>query len=237
MTEANSLREVDNMTEAKVSFDSKNFAIRVGIYLIGLLFGSFGVAFAINGGLGISPINSLPFIVSNILGVYMGVVVTSLLVFYLFLQVLILGKAFKPIQVTQILASFVFGYFVDFSRFVVGDFTLPTYVGQLAMTGISILLIGTGITLFMSAKLVNLPGEGLVAAIAQRFNLPVHQAMIGTHSTVVAIGVILSFSFLGELIGVREGTVLSAIFIGKTVQHVKKLVQPLFVRLGLSETN
>lgn len=211
----------------------KNFTIRVSIYLFGLFISSFGVAFAINGRLGISPVNSLPYIVSSILEMYMGIVVTFILSFYLLLQIIILRKEFKLIQLTQLIVSFIFGYFVDFARFVVGNFAIPTYGGQLVMTIISILLIGTGITLFMSAKLVNLPAEGLVAAISQKYGFPMHKVMITMHSTVVFVGIILSLIFLNEVIGVREGTVLSAFFIGKTVQYVRLVVKPLLLKIGI----
>ena len=45
---------------------------KVAVYAVGLLFMAFGVAFSVNSGLGVSPVNSLPYVVSLVLGVDMG---------------------------------------------------------------------------------------------------------------------------------------------------------------------
>lgn len=227
------VNEIDKIEKIKSNINIKSFVVRVIMYVFSIFISTIGVAFAINGRLGISPVNSLPYVVSNILGVYMGMVATTILIFFLLAQIIILRKDFKWIQVTQILASFLFGYFVDISRGIIGDFVIPTYFGQLAMTFISILLIGTGISLFMSAKLVNLPPEGLIAAISQKYGFPIYKVMITIHSVTVLTGIVLSLTFLGELIGIREGTVLSALLIGKVVQYVKPVVGKGMERFGI----
>ena len=96
---------------------------RVFVYVFGLLTLAFGVAFAVNSGLGISPVNSLPFIVSLIVNVDMGICVTVLFSLYILFQIIILQKDFKWINLTQLLFSSIFGYFVYFTRMVIGDFS------------------------------------------------------------------------------------------------------------------
>lgn len=44
------------------------FVKRIVIYLAGLFFVALGVAFSVNSNLGVSPVNSLPYVVSRILG-------------------------------------------------------------------------------------------------------------------------------------------------------------------------
>ncbi len=58
--------------------------------------------------------------------------------FYILVQILLLRKKFRPIDLTQLVFSTIFGRFVDVAKKVVGDFAIPTYPGQLVMLAISI---------------------------------------------------------------------------------------------------
>jgi uncharacterized membrane protein YczE len=117
----------------------------VALFLLAL-----GVAISVNGNLGVSPVNSLPYIISQIINVPMGTCVTALFCFYILLQIIILRREFQPIQLLQIVFSTVFGYFVDFAKLLIGDFVIPTYFGRLTMLGISIVLIAVGSPIWLS---------------------------------------------------------------------------------------
>lgn len=51
---------------------TKSFLIRLLIYILGLLILALGVAFSINSNLGVSPVSSLPYVISQITGIEMG---------------------------------------------------------------------------------------------------------------------------------------------------------------------
>ena len=64
---------------------------RVILYAVGLLFMAFGVAFSVNSNLGVSPVNSLPYVISKIIHMDLGnesSVICALLV----------GKIMKPLK-------------------------------------------------------------------------------------------------------------------------------------------
>ncbi|MCL1950169.1 MAG: DUF6198 family protein [Turicibacter sp.] len=206
---------------------------RFVLYIFGLFIGAFGVAFAIQSNLGLSPMNSLPYVLSHVLGMNMGNVVIALLALYILIQMVILRKDFKWIDTTQILFSFIFGYFVDFTRFIVGDMPIASYTARLGMLLVSIVLIATGITLFMKARLVNLPSEGLIAAISFKVGKPFGTVAITVHTLTVLLGILVSFTFLGRVAGIGVGTILSALLIGKLIPIVGKKVDPLLVRIGI----
>ena len=48
------------------------FVKRIVIYLAGLFFVALGVAFSVNSNLGVSPVNSLPYVVSRFQGLFQG---------------------------------------------------------------------------------------------------------------------------------------------------------------------
>ena len=207
------------------------FVWRILIYCLALLIIAFGVAISVNSNLGVSPVNSLPYVVSQIIGVQMGTCVTVIFCFYILLQVLILRKDFQPIQLLQIVFSTIFGYFVDFAKWVVGDFAIATYFGQLAMLAISIVLIALGILLYMDVQLVPLPMEGLSSSIAKKLNKPFPTMKTIVDCIVVSIGIVLCLVFLGKLDGIREGTIITALVTGKVIAILKKWVTPFIERI------
>lgn len=208
---------------------------RVLTYCVGLMLLALGVALSVNSNLGVSPVNSLPYVVSRILNVQMGSCVTVIFCFYILLQILLLGKDFQPVNLLQILFSTVFGYFVDFAKLLVGDFAIPTYLGQLTMLAASIVLIALGVLLYMDAELVPMPMEGLSACIAKKLNKPFSTMKTVIDCLVVFIGIGLSFAFLGKLDGIREGTVITAMVVGKLIALFKKPVSPIIKKICFGE--
>ncbi len=212
---------------------------KILVYSFGLLFLAFGVAFSVNSNLGVSPVNSLPYIVSKILSVDMGRCVIVIFCSYIVLQILILRKNFKWINLTQIFFAIMFGYFVDLAKYLLGDFAIPTYFGQLLMLFISIVFVAMGVCLYMNAKLVSMPMEGLTQAVNTTFfpNKSFHDVKIIMDCTVVITGCILSFVFMGELVGIREGTFICAILVGKFMKPMQVYLVPLVEKVIAEKSN
>ncbi len=211
------------------------FAIRVGIYCLGLLFMALGVAISVNSDLGVSPVNSLPYVISLIVNVPMGTCVTVVFCTYILLQFLLLRKEFNPINLLQIVFSTVFGYFVNFAKALVGDWAIPTYAGKLVMLAISILLIAVGVLLYMDVQLVPMPMEGLSSTIAKKMNIPFPTMKTIVDCIVVVTGVVLSFVFLHRLDGIREGTIITAVVTGKIISLLKKPLSPVLAKICFGE--
>ncbi|MCL2852825.1 MAG: DUF6198 family protein [Defluviitaleaceae bacterium] len=214
----------------------KRLAARIAVYILGLLTLAFGVVFAINSDLGVSPVNALPFAVSTVFGIRMGISLTSLFLFFLVAQIVLLRKEFKWINLTQIIYSFIFGYFVDFAIFVKGDFSLPTYAGQLTWLAISLILIPTGLSMYLEAKLVPMPSEGIVMVITQKLkNTTFARIKVIFDCVLVTCAILLTVIALGGISGIREGTVISAIFIGKLMPYTRKAIAYVLGKMGFYE--
>lgn len=209
--------------------------IRVAVYCLGLFFLALGVAFSVNSNLGVSPVNSLPYVISRILELPMGSCVTAVFCSYILLQVLILRREFNPVNLLQILFSTVFGYFVDFAKALVGDFAIPTYFGQLTMLAVSIVFIALGIVFYLDAQLVPMPMEGLTAAIAGKLHKPFPTMKTVVDCAVVLTGAVLCIVCFGKLDGIREGTVITAMVTGKLVALLKKPLSPILSRICFGE--
>ena len=91
------------------------WGIRVVFYCIALFFMALGVAFSANSDLGISPVNSLPYVISDIVKMQPGTCVTIVFCSYILVQIILLRREFNPVNLFQIVFSTIFGYFVNFT--------------------------------------------------------------------------------------------------------------------------
>jgi len=208
-----------------------NILKRVLIYIIGLFLIAFGAVISINSNLGITPVTSLPYIISLITGTAMSIWIIVISGAFILLQAVILGKKFKLVNLAQFVFSFIFGYFVDFSKWILDEFTLPTYFGRLLMLAISIAAIALGVLFYIEAKLVSMPPDGLGMAITEKTGAPFHNIKVMVDSVTVGITIVLSLLFLHKLVGVREGTVITALLVGKVVGLFEKPFSPMIRRL------
>jgi uncharacterized membrane protein YczE len=94
---------------------------------------------------------------------------------------------------------------------------------------LQILLVGIGVSLEVEANFVMVAGEGLVVAICKTFHTKFGTTKVAFDVTLVAFAILLSFLFLGELQGIREGTIAAALFVGQVsrfcIRHYDKLKQ------------
>lgn len=205
-------------------------AARLAIYCLGLLILAFGIALAVNCRLGVSPVSSLPYVISQIAGISLGTCTILVYICYILLQ-MVISRKFQPALLLQLVFSTIFGWFVDGAKWVLGDFCLPTYFGQLAMLAASILLIGFSLVLYIDVQLAPMPAEGLVGCLSEKLGKPFSSMKTLVDCSSVLIGAVLSLVFLGKLTGIREGTVLTALLVGKTMGYLRKFVGPWIRKL------
>ena len=210
-------------------------AARLAVYCLGLWVLAFGIALSVNCQLGVSPVSSLPYVVSQILNISLGTCTTIVYAVYILLQMLLSGKKFQPALLLQLVFSTVFGYFVDAAKYILGDFMLPTYFGQLAMLAASILLIGFSLVLYIDVQVAPMPAEGLVGCLAEKLGKPFSTMKILFDCTSVLVGTVLCFLFLGKLVGIREGTVITAILAGRIMGIARKYLNPLIRKVCFGE--
>jgi len=204
----------------------KNLLNRIAIYLAGLLLIAFGVAFSINSDLGISPVTSLPYVTSLICKIPLSTAVIIIYSLYVAVQFLLMPKVFHLSNLSEVLLAAVFGYFADFAQWVVGGFALPTYAGRLLLLMISSVFIAIGVSLYIDAKLLPMPMEGMQIAFAGRTRWEFGKAKVIVDVSVVVLSVAFSLVTTGQIQGIREGTVISALIIGKIVTYVQKWIKP-----------
>lgn len=200
--------------------DSTRLFKRLATYLIGVYLTSVAIAISKMTPLGISPNSSLPNEISIILDANLGLITAIVFSCFVFIQWILLGKNFKMINFIQVLLSVIYGFFVNFSVALVNKYLPPcdTYFMQLVYTIVSALLLGAAVDIYLAPKVMALPAEGLAQAVAIRFKIPFPMAKNICDITIVSISVILSLIFFKTLYGIREGTIIHAILVGRAVK-------------------
>lgn len=199
--------------------------IKVMVYCIGLFIMAIGVTFSVKSNLGVSPVNAIPYVVSIILGIDQGLCVSIIFCSYIILQFFILRKEFKLKNLLQILCASLFGYFVSFSNMIFYFEPSENYLVRLGYMLLSITLIGIGVFLYLEARLIPLPAEGVMMALKEKTVFEFHNIKVGFDVITVIIAVGISYIFLKNIIGVREGTFIAALLVGKVVGLIPKLMK------------
>ncbi len=195
--------------------ESLYYSKRILIYCIGLFLLATGVSLSVHSNLGVSPLNTLPYVLSRITSAEMGLCTSLVFVGFIALQALILRREFKVSTLLQILCSFLFGYFVSLASACTA--CLPacgSYSFQLLYLAASMALVALGILFYLSADLLSLPGEGVMQAVSHKSGLAFSHSKICFDCSMVGSAVILSLLFFRQLEGVREGTAIAAVGVG-----------------------
>ncbi len=215
------------------------WAKRLFVYFCGLFCIATGIAFSAKSGLGVSPVGS-PANVLYQIGLNMGLPenffnlgnwTIAVYCVYILMQIVVLGKKFKPVQLLQLAISFAFGWLVNLTTAMVSGLPAPTNYGmQMLYLLVNVPMVALGVMLYLSPNLLPTPGEGVALAISQRWELSVAAGKTIFDCSMVVISVILSLIWFRGLVGVREGTVICALLTGFVMRQFQKLLQKPLLR-------
>lgn len=197
----------------------ERFGLRILLLVLGIFIVAHGVALSIRSDLGTSPISSMPYvlnlIVPNITVGTFAIIVNTLLVL---IQVVILRSKTGFDQFIQLPLTFLFGLFIDVNLWLTSSLVLDNYIWQLVTVVFSCFVMAFGIFLELKADVGLLPGEGLTLVISRAYDKNFGKTKVAIDTTFVIMAISFAFAFHGRLEGVREGTVMAALFVG-TIAH------------------
>lgn len=200
--------------------------------VVGLAIMSFGVAFSINAELGTSPVSSIPYVTSEISGLSVGTTTIIVNTIIVLLQIVVLRRRFKLIRLLQIPVCVVFGLLIDVAGMCIEAVVPDNYFMQWLLCVCGIVLVAVGVAFEMSADVLTLAGEGLVQSLCTvlpKVKFGYMKVMVDVSFVIIAVA--LSFIFLHELQGVREGTVAAAIFVGLIAKFLNRFISPVANKL------
>jgi len=208
------------------------FVRRVVLSLLGNFVLAFGVAMAVKADLGITPVNSIAFVLSKIFPIDHGLLTGVIYASYVLIQLAILRREFRLYNLLQAGVGLLFGGFVFICNHILAFPTPEFYPVRLSFMLVGIIIIGLGIMLYLRANLLPQPAEGLILAIQKKSGWKLHNIKVVFDCSVVVIAAAISLIIIKRIIGIREGTLIAMLGIGKCMgfftKHLGGKVDALF---------
>lgn len=194
------------------------------LFAIALFINAMGIAYITKADLGTSPITSVTYVSSMFTPFSMGqwTIILNLLFVVLELPLMTRRQLKNDMRMylLQIIVTFFFGTCIDLCMYLIQDLTPVTYLSKIINLLVGCIILAIGIALEVKADVAMMAGEYFVRVISLKFRKDFGYVKLGFDWTLVLIAIALSFSFMGGLYGVREGTVIAALLVGPIVHFV-----------------
>ena len=184
------------------------------LFFCGLFFVALGISCIVKSMLGTAPISSTPYILSLRYPISLGGFTFFFNMLFLLAQILILRRQFQYIQLLQIPITGIFSCFIDLTMFLLSIVTPEIYVSKFIILLIGDCTLALGVALEIIGNVVTLPGEGIVNALATHWHFDFGNTKTCFDTSIVLLAGFLSWFYFGEIHGIREGTLISAIITG-----------------------
>lgn len=202
-----------------------NFTKKLFGLLIGTCFISFGIAISSKAAIGMSPISSFPYVMSLLLPVCsLGTWVFLWNVLFALLQIPVMGRQYKLYLLLQIPLAILLGYVTDFTKYLISPLSVSVYPARLLFQIFGVACSGFGVFLTVRSNLLMNGPEAFLHSIADRFGLSFGFLKSVFDISNMLLAVVVSFLAFHRIEGVREGTVIAALFTGAFVNLFHRLL-------------
>lgn len=210
---------------------------RLIIYLAGIIVLCLGIVFCVKCGLGVSPINSVPYVLTHLMPLTLG---EFSILFYLVniaLQLILSDRKDYVGILLQLPVSFIFGFVID-----LWDAHLPTagssIIVQILFLCCSLFFTAFGIMLIVCAHLVPDPPTGAVQALTKTSQKQMGNVKIVYDCSCVIASLLIGILGAHHLIGFGIATIASAIFVGRILAILQNTIgQKINQFVNLEPTN
>ena len=214
---------------------------RYSIFILGLFIASMGVAFSTVAELGTSPVASVPYSVFLADGgttLSFGGWLNLLSLIQITVQVLVLRSACNWLEILiQTILAFVYGYLTNFSCWLLRDISVGRYGEQLIFMFLGCVILALGIWVQLKGDVAMLPGEAMNRAISQVTGKRYENVKIFFDIFYISLAAVICLIFLGELRGVREGSIIAAVLVGTLIKCYNKFFSKMKTKTGHPESN
>lgn len=189
----------------------------------GMLVATAGIVFITRAGLGTTPISTVPFTVGEITGLTFGEATFAVNILFVLVQWALLRSRFHYSSFCQIPIVSVFSWFIDLHMGWTAWIGDDPYVVRFLWGLLGNLFLAFGIYWQVASKTIVQPGEGMVLAFSVVLRKSFGTVKVWNDMTLVLLAAVLGFVCLGHVVGVREGTVVSAFLVGFLIKGIAAL--------------
>lgn len=155
---------------------------------------------------------------SNFTGIKVGSIVFLTNAFCVLIQIIILRKKFNPIQLLQFPLSLLVGFSVNLFYYNVFTFEINMYIYRLILFIFSTSMIAFLVSFVLSLDIITFPVEAMCMAISEKTNYSFVKIRFFVDVVSIMFAIILPL-ISGQLIPIREGTLLGMIIFSPLLAH------------------
>ena len=145
---------------------------------------------------------------------------------YVLFQLIILGKEFRLYSFLQMGVAILFGGFVSLTNRIFSFPAPEAYWIRFLLMLASIVVLALGILLYLRANLMPQPADGLLLAVQKKTGWKLQNSKIILDFFITAVALTVSLIAAGRIIGLREGTLLAMLGVGKTMGLISGWLGP-----------
>ncbi|MEC4183817.1 DUF6198 family protein [Adlercreutzia sp. R21] len=191
---------------------------RVALMLAGIAVMALGIDVVVKADLGNSPISATPNVLSiGFPAVSFGTFMLGWQCFLVLVQVAILRREFRLVDLWQIPISVFFGVCIDGFMALIGPAEPASYVASWLWLAVGMAVLALGVVMTVVSGTVMNCGEAVVQAVVRKTGIRFGTGKVLFDLACAALACLCAFLFVGHLAGVREGTLVCAAFTGVVV--------------------
>ncbi len=163
-----------------------------------------------------------------------GTAMMFLYSFFLLLQLLLLGKQFKPQRLFQLIPVFLHGWILNFFKYSFGPFQSlhpQTYFQRFLLFFVGMVCISLGFTVIKCSRFINYPPEEFCNLVANRMGIRFGSCKILLDFAYVAAALLICWIFRLGFGIIREGTLIFSVCNGLFINLFQPPTEKLFQHL------
>lgn len=198
--------------------------VRLFCLLLGLFILAQGIAFTVLANLGTDAITSPALVANLVLGdapggmgysfFTLGRTLICIHILLVLLQIALLRRQYRPVQLLQVVMGMLLGGMLDISLSYTSLLPMPNYAAAIAYTCLGCVFCAFGIFTYVKSDTVPLSAEGFCLALSRTFNWRFSRVKVAVDCSMIVIAVVASLLCFGEIVGVREGSLICAVCTG-----------------------
>ena len=193
--------------------------LRILVYVVGMFILALGLTLNTKANLGVSPIISVPYSISQITGLNFGDLTFVVYAMFVVVQIIIhiRLKNHKRIasDILQLPLSLIFTRLLNI--FTVNIPTSQNLGIRFIILTFAIICTGIGAAMSLSMQIVPNPGDGIVQALAERFDKSVGITKNLFDCLNLSITLCISLFIAHQIVGVGIGTVIAVVGVGRVI--------------------
>ena len=205
--------------------------IRYGCLAAGIYIMTLGGTLAMTGAIGVCPLDAAVITGANVTGISIGSFNIIINLVFFFAQIIILQKAYQPLQLLQFPISFLFGWFVDFNlKYIWAEAASDSYAANILFVIVGMAVEAIGINLVLQADVVMTPVDGFYYVLSQKLGKSIGSMRLALDGVLLTLNMVVIFT-VSHVWTIREGTVIAFLVLGPCIDIFRKPVARIMSKL------